>query len=67
MGIGFLNFFVSFVLALVVAIKSRAITFRQSRKLFNILSGIIRKYPLDLFIPPGRERPEEAEVRKNNK
>ncbi len=67
MGIGFLNFFVSFVLALVVAIKSRAITFRQSRKLFNILSGIIRKYPLDLFIAPGSERPEEAEVRKNNK
>ncbi|MDZ7743435.1 MAG: hypothetical protein U5Q03_17280 [Bacteroidota bacterium] len=66
MGIGFLNFFVSFVLALIVAIKSRAITFRQSRKLLNILLGIIRKYPLDLFIAPGSERPEEAEVRKNN-
>lgn len=67
MVIGFLNFFVSFTLALIVAIKSRSITFRQSRNLFKILWYIIKKYPLDLFMVPAQQRPEELEVKKKNK
>ncbi|MCF8350541.1 MAG: site-specific recombinase [Bacteroidales bacterium] len=64
MGIGFINFIVSFTLALTVAIKSRGITFRQSGKLFGLLVNIFKKYPMDYFFAPPGERPEEKALKK---
>lgn len=49
--IGFLNFFVSFGLALTIAIKSRRINFKQTRKIGDILLKRLFTRPLDFFFP----------------
>jgi site-specific recombinase len=49
--IGGMNFLVSFSLAIFVAIKSRKVTFKQSRKLFGILMLRFLKNPHHFFLP----------------
>lgn len=51
-GIGFMNFIVSFGLALFVAIKSRRVNFRQTRKLFSHLGSLFIQHPFDFFFAP---------------
>lgn len=60
-GIGFMNFIVSFSLAIFVAIKSRKVNFKESRKLLVKLSEHLLLQPKDFFFPP-KELKEEAEV-----
>ncbi|MCS4432884.1 site-specific recombinase [Aquiflexum gelatinilyticum] len=50
-GIGVMNFLVSFSLAIFVAIKSRNVTFKQSKKLFGILMLRFLKSPHHFFLP----------------
>ncbi len=59
LGIGFMNFIVSFALAFGVAVKSRGIRFREYKEFLGILGRYFRKSPLD-FIRP-RKRLTEAE------
>lgn len=56
LGIGFLNFLVSFSLAFSVAVKSRGIRFRQYPRFLRILGRHFLKTPLDFFRPPKRRR-----------
>lgn len=51
-GIGFMNFIVSFGLAMFVAVKSRRVNFRQTRILFTRLAALFFKHPLDFFFAP---------------
>ncbi|WMJ74337.1 site-specific recombinase [Cytophagaceae bacterium ABcell3] len=51
-SIGFVNLFVSFGLAIFVAIKSRKVNFKQSKQLLRILFSRFRKKPLEFFWPP---------------
>ncbi len=60
LGIGFLNFLVSFSLAFIVAVKSRGIHLSQYPQFFRILGHYFLKYPMD-FIRP-RKRQEEVAV-----
>lgn len=50
-SIGLMNFLVSFSLAIFVAIKSRKVTFKQSRRLFGILFLRFLKRPHHFFLP----------------
>ncbi|MFN6943957.1 MAG: site-specific recombinase [Cytophagaceae bacterium] len=52
LSIGFVNLFVSFGLAIFVAIKSRRVNFRQSRKLAGILLLKVWKRPMDFIYAP---------------
>jgi site-specific recombinase len=58
-GIGLVNFLVSFLLALYVAIKSRNINIRQYSKLSSILFRYWLKRPLHFIYPPSKEPEEE--------
>jgi site-specific recombinase len=51
--IGFLNFLVSFGLALGLAIRSRNINFKQTGQLVILLIKHFLKRPTDYFFPPG--------------
>lgn len=51
-GIGFMNFIVSFGLAMLVAIKSRRVQFRKTRKLFGHLWKLFIYRPTDFFFAP---------------
>jgi site-specific recombinase len=57
-AIGFVNFLVSFSLALFLAVESRQITFNETRRLVARLSERMRRRPLDFFYPPGRRGPQ---------
>ncbi|MDR3715320.1 MAG: hypothetical protein P4L51_21140 [Puia sp.] len=59
LGIGFLNFAVSFFLAFLVAVKSRGIRLKEYPEFLGILWRYFRKNPLD-FIRP-RRRPSESD------
>lgn len=59
LGIGFLNFLVSFSLAFFVAVKSRGIRLKDYPEFLGILWRYFKKYPLD-FIRP-RKRITERE------
>ncbi|HEV3324980.1 MAG TPA: hypothetical protein VG052_05225 [Puia sp.] len=61
LGIGFLNFLVSFSLAFIVAARSRGVRIREYPGFLGILWRYFRSNPLD-FIRP-RRRPEEDERR----
>ena len=50
--IGFINFFVSFGLALYTAMRSRKINFNQTRRLLWLLFHHFTKKPLDFFFIP---------------
>lgn len=56
MLIGVFNFIISFGLALVIAIKSRQINFKQTRKVGQILIKRFFSRPLDFFFPVKSER-----------
>lgn len=56
LGIGFLNFLVSFSLAFIVAVKSRGIKLRDYPEFIRILFRYWRSYPLD-FIRPRKGSP----------
>ena len=58
LGIGFLNFLVSFSLAFIVATRSRGVHIREYPEFLGILWRYLRNNPLD-FIRP-RRRPEEG-------
>jgi site-specific recombinase len=53
MGIGFLNFAVSFGLAFLVAVKSRGIHLRDYPQFLGILWRYLKKYPQDFVRAPG--------------
>ena len=59
-GIGFMNFIVSFGLAMFVAIKSRRVQFRYTRKLFGNLIKLFFKHPTDFFFAPKTVRYPEG-------
>ena len=59
LGIGFLNFLVSFSLAFIVAVRSRGVRIREYPEFLGILWRYFRSSPLD-FIRP-RRRTEEGE------
>ncbi len=52
LGIGFLNFLVSFSLAFMVALKSRGIHLRDSPEFIKILWNYFKKNPRDFILPP---------------
>ncbi len=52
LGIGFMNFTVSFGLALTVAMQSRRVNFREIRKIFVGLRKFFVKKPMGFFFPP---------------
>jgi len=54
LGIGFLNFLVSFSLAFIMAVKSRGIHLSQYPKLFRTLSKYLWKQPREFILPPKR-------------
>lgn len=54
-GIGFMNFLISFSLAFIVAIKSRGIHLNQYPLFFKALSKYFFKHPLAFIIPPKNE------------
>lgn len=53
MGIGFLNFAVSFGLAFLVAVKSRGIHLREYPQFLGILWRYLKKFPQDFIKAPG--------------
>ena len=59
LGIGFLNFLVSFTLAFIVAVKSRGVRLNAYPEFLGILWRYFRKNPLDFV--RARKRLQEAE------
>ncbi|MEO7767565.1 MAG: hypothetical protein ABIS01_09070, partial [Ferruginibacter sp.] len=59
MGIGFLNFTVSFGFAFVVAVKSRGIHLKDYTEFAGILWKYIKKYPRDFIKAPSSRRAEQ--------
>lgn len=57
LGIGFLNFLVSFALAFIVAVRSRGIRLRDYPEFLSILWKFFRSQPLDFFRPRRRLAP----------
>ncbi|WP_160164127.1 site-specific recombinase [Nafulsella turpanensis] len=62
-GIGFMNFIVSFGLAMAVAIKSRQVHFSNTRGLIRKLWKLFLTHPHDFFFPP--KVPRQAETQMN--
>ncbi|MDX2301460.1 MAG: site-specific recombinase [Microscillaceae bacterium] len=60
-GIGFMNFIVSFSLSITVAIQSRRVKFKETKKLFRGLRKLIFKKPLQFVFPP-RKKPMSSET-----
>jgi site-specific recombinase len=60
LGIGFLNFLVSFSLAFIVAVRSRGVKLRDYPEFLGILWKYFRSHPLDFIRPRKRIRPREA-------
>ncbi|MBK6264818.1 site-specific recombinase [Marivirga sp. S37H4] len=63
--IGLVNFYVSFSLATFVAIKSRKVNFKQTRKLISLIFKLFFKAPHHFFLPPKdvvEKIKDEAEV-----
>lgn len=63
-SIGFLNFLISFSLALYVAIRSRGGSFKQLPRLFSYSRKLFRYYPTDFIYPPKKERTVEEVTEK---
>src|ERR1700730_3910297 len=59
LGIGFLNFLVSFSLAFIVAVKSRGVRLKEYPEFLGILWRYFRKRPLDFIRPRKRLTMEE--------
>jgi site-specific recombinase len=60
LGIGFLNFLVSFSLAFIVAVKSRGVQLRDYPEFISILWKYFRTHPLDFIRPRKRIREQVA-------
>lgn len=58
LGIGFLNFLVSFALAFIVAVRSRGVKMRDYPEFLSILWKYFRSHPLDFFRPRKRLQPD---------
>jgi site-specific recombinase len=58
LGIGLINFLVSFTLAFIVAIKSRGVELKNLQGLSNVLLSYFKKHPADFISPPKEERKE---------
>jgi site-specific recombinase len=56
MGVGFVNFVVSFSLALYVALKSRNVSVKDYTNLVATILRYFFRYPMDFIIPPAQER-----------
>ncbi|MFL9483819.1 site-specific recombinase [Chitinophagaceae bacterium LWZ2-11] len=54
LGIGLLNFLVSFSLAFIVALKSRGIKLRDYPEFFKILWRYFKNNPLNFIVPPAK-------------
>lgn len=65
-GIGIMNFAVSFGLALFVAIRSRNVNFKQTRALMHEVWQHARRNPLDFVRPPKNARALEPEMSEEN-
>jgi site-specific recombinase len=52
LGIGLLNFLVSFSLAFIMAVKSRGIHMSQYPRLFRIIGKYLLKHPREFLLPP---------------
>jgi site-specific recombinase len=52
LGIGFLNFLVSFSLAFIMAVKSRGIHLSQYPRLFRTILRYLIKHPREFVLPP---------------
>jgi len=59
LGIGFMNFLVSFSLAFIMAVKSRGIHLSQYPRLLRSIGWHFLRHPRDFILPPV-ERPEPA-------
>ena len=59
LGIGFLNFLVSFSLAFIVAVRSRGVHLRDYPEFMSILWKYLRTHPLDFIRPRKRIREQE--------
>jgi site-specific recombinase len=59
LGIGFLNFLVSFSLAFLVAVKSRGIRFSQYPRFFRILGKYLASHPREFIFAP-KKIPEQT-------
>ncbi len=55
-GIGLVNFVVSFGLTLWTALRSRGVTYGQWRRLLGAFGARLRTRPMDWVVPPGRAR-----------
>ena len=66
LGIGFLNFLVSFSLAFTVAVRSRGIRLKDYPGFLKILWKYFRSHPLDFIRPRKRSRPgrEEQDIKE---
>jgi site-specific recombinase len=60
LGIGLLNFLVSFSLAFIVAVKSRGIHLSQYPQFLRILFNYFFKHPMDFIRPRKKERENSA-------
>jgi site-specific recombinase len=61
LGIGFLNFLVSFSLAFIVAARSRGVRIREYPEFLGILGRYFVRNPLD-FVRPRRREGDEKEI-----
>jgi site-specific recombinase len=61
-GIGFLNFLVSFSLAFIVAARSRGVRIREYPEFLGILGRYFIRNPLDFVRPRKREKTQEPEI-----
>ncbi len=59
LGIGFINFLVSFTLAFMVAVRSRGVELRNLPGFSNILFTYFKRFPADFIRPPKLARKEE--------
>lgn len=61
LGIGIMNFLFSFTPSLLVALKSRSVSFREESSLFLLVIKLFFKTPLSFFFPVDKETFEDTE------
>jgi site-specific recombinase len=67
LGIGFLNFLVSFSLAFIVAVKSRGIHLSQYRRLFKTILHYLIHHPREFILPVPSTQPDSYKPLVENK
>lgn len=58
LGIGFFNFAVSFILAFIVAVRSRGVQLKDYPQFFRVLTSYFFMNPLNFIIPPRSKKSE---------